>query len=75
MAGMLRFDVYGRSVGVERDGDDWSAVYLDADGKRRPADDIFLPPTLDVDDLRSYLADLCHEWATPAHPEVRLLSS
>ena len=41
---MLRFDVYGRAVGVERDGDDWRVVYLGTEGKHRPADDIFLPP-------------------------------
>jgi len=72
---MLRFDVYGHAVGVERDGDDWRVVYLGTEGKQSLADDIFLPPTLEKEDLQSYLADLCHEWASPDHPEVRLLSS
>jgi hypothetical protein len=42
------------------------------EGKRGPPLDLPIPYFIDDHDaLAKYLADLCHEWASPAHPEVR----
>jgi hypothetical protein len=66
----LKLDVFGRRVLVERRADAWEAFYLGSDGKRRRAEDIFIPGTIPEEELARYLADLCHEWATPRNPGV-----
>lgn len=66
----LKLDVFGRSVLVERSASGWEAFYLGGDGKRRHADDIFIPSTIQEAELERYVADLCHEWATPRNPRV-----
>jgi hypothetical protein len=72
---MLRFDVFGKLVGVEKAGGVWRAFYLGGEGKHRVAEDILIPPSVREEALAQYLADLCHEWATPEHPEVRPLAA
>ena len=69
----LRFDVYGTSVAVEKTDNGWTVFYPGADGKRRPAEDIFIPPFVSERELERYLSDLCHEWATENHPNARRL--
>ena len=60
----IKFDVFGRDVLlVERDNG-WKAFYVGAEGKRRPATDIVIPPGLPESKLAEYLDDLCHEWAS-----------
>lgn len=69
----LRFNVFGRLVLVaSRDGR-WKAFYGGDEGKRRPANDIVIPASVSEDGLKKYFADLCHEWATPSHPDVTKL--
>ena len=67
----MRLDLFGRPVLVERRGSGWQAFYLGAEGKRRPATDLFIPDDLDEAQIPAYLADLCHEWASQRHPTVR----
>ena len=69
----LRFDVFGREVLVVESTKGWTAHYVSADGKRRPATDIVLPSELAESDIEQYLGDLCHEWATDRYPGVRRL--
>jgi hypothetical protein len=69
----LKFDVFGRHVLVVETEGGWAAFYLGAEGKRRPAHDIMIPDFMNEVELEGYLADLCHEWATERHPEVRRL--
>ena len=69
----LRFDVFGRRVLVVRSNNRWQAYYLGDEGKRRPAADIIIPANTAEEELTRYLADLCHEWATGRHPDVRKL--
>ncbi len=69
----INFDVFGRRVLVTRKGDAWSAFYPGADGKRRPAPDIVIPPDVGEDALERFLDDLCHEWATARNPRVTRL--
>ncbi len=70
---MLRFDVFGTRIGVQRSEDGWAVFYLGAEGKHRLADDIRIPPSVGEDAIADYLADLRHEFATATHPEVRRL--
>ena len=70
----IKFDVYGRRITVELAGDAWRVWYNGADGKRRPAEDLPIPGQLVAEEIESYLADLCHEWATPQHPNVKRLT-
>ena len=67
----LKFDVFGRRVIVSRVNEAWKAYYCGSEGKRRPATDIVIPASIDEAELGQYLADLCHEWATGSHPDVR----
>ncbi len=69
----MRFDVFGQRVLVTGSGDGWSAFYEGPDGKRRPATDIVIPPDLSEPEIETYLADLCHEWASAHHPAVKRL--
>lgn len=65
-----RFDVFGRSVLVERTASGWRAWHLGAEGKRRPAE-FQVPSNLAADELCGYLDDLSHEFATADRPAVR----
>jgi hypothetical protein len=66
----LKLEIFGRTVLVERRVDGWEAFYLGSDGKRRRAEDLIIPSTILEEELEAYLADLCHEWATPRNPRV-----
>jgi hypothetical protein len=68
---MIRFDVFGRPIGVERKGEQWVAYELGGEGKRCLAPGIVIPAFVEEAELQQYLADFCHEWATPDHREVR----
>lgn len=69
----MKFDVFGRSVIVSRVGEVWKTYYGGSEGKRRPATDIVIPASVDAAGLCQYLSDLCHEWATSSHPDVKQL--
>ena len=70
----IKFDVFGRRVLVEESEAGWSVSYLGPEGKRRPAHNILVPPSVSESEIERYLADLCHEWATERHPDVRRLN-
>lgn len=67
----IDFDVFGRRVVMVRSSRGWQAYYLGNEGKRRPATDIVVPADVPEASLGQYLADLCHEWASERHPNVR----
>ena len=69
----IKFNVFGRLVTVEKADSGWAVYYPGADGKRRPAQDIIIPAFVSETELENYLSDLCHEWATDNHPNVRRL--
>ena len=73
MDNSIRFNVFGRQVLAVKSGDGWQLFYFSADGKRRPADDLIVPPFVAASGIVSYLEDLCHEWATDRHPIVERL--
>jgi hypothetical protein len=66
---MLRFDVFGMRVGIEREPEGWKAYYLGNAGKKRPADFV-VPAHLAEGDLLRYLTALFREAASPHHPRV-----
>ena len=70
----MKFDVFGTLVTVVREENRWVAYYPGPEGKKRPAQDIVIPADIAENNIGQYLADLCHEWATPAHQDVRVLS-
>jgi len=59
----MTFNVFGRILEVIRHGNKWKVYYPGNEGKKRPAEDIHIPPEIAETDLVEYLADLCHEWA------------
>jgi hypothetical protein len=68
----IRFKVFRRLIAIVGVPGNWRALYLGADGKRRPADFV-VPGDLAEQDLEGYLADLFHEDATPGHDSVQRL--
>lgn len=71
----ILLDVFGRELLVSRRGDSWEACYVGAEGKKRLASDITIPGATRCEDIPRYIADLCHEWATPIHREVKIIRS
>lgn len=65
----LRFSVFGTLVAIERADTGWLPFLLGPDGKRRRAE-FKVPQFVTEAKLCQYLADLFHESASPAHPEV-----
>ncbi len=69
----MEFDVFGRRIIVERHGAAWLAFEPGNDGKRRAAEGIVIPADLPEEGIAQFLADLCHEDASPSRPHVRRL--
>jgi len=66
---VLRFDVFGRLIGVVRRDDRWEAFLLGSEGKKRVLPSP-IPADVPRDGLRRFLADLYHESARPDRPDV-----
>lgn len=73
MSKSIKLNVFGKHVLSVRTNEGWSIFYLSNDGKRRPAPDIFVPEFVSESEIETYLADLCHEWATEKNNSVRRL--
>lgn len=70
---MIRFDVFGRQIAVERSDFGWEVYFLGDEGKRRPARDVLIPSSVTEAELEGYLFDIFHESASPDHPKVKRL--
>ncbi|QJE00150.1 hypothetical protein HH212_09030 [Massilia forsythiae] len=69
----MRFNIYGRfQLEVRRENDSWE-VYRLGPGKRMKEDDLFIPPTLETEEIGTFLDDIYHELAGPGQ-DVKLLS-
>jgi hypothetical protein len=66
----MKFNVNGRHLEILRSGDNWSVFYLGNEGKKRTANDIFIPQNLKKNEIKNYLEDLLHEWATPSNNQI-----
>ncbi|MCC6714332.1 MAG: hypothetical protein IT496_03810 [Gammaproteobacteria bacterium] len=67
---MIRFEVFGQRMAVERSDGAWGLYALSDDGKRRAVHDVAVPPDLEESDLLTWLADIYHESASARHPDV-----
>jgi hypothetical protein len=69
----MKFNIYGRfQVDVRRENDTREVYRLEL-GKRAPMNDIVIPPTLESDEVATYLDDIFHELAGQGQ-RVELLS-
>ena len=66
----IKFDVFGRDLLIVGNDHGWKAFYPGSEGKRRPANDIVIPPGITESELAAYLDDLCHEWASERNQRV-----
>ena len=69
-APLHRFNVFGRTVLIQREAGLWQAYAVGLDGKRSPAGFV-VPDFIEVDEMEQYLFDLFHESATPGNGDVR----
>jgi hypothetical protein len=68
----FRFNVFGHLVLVTEEKSGWQAYYP-GEGTRRPATDIKIPSNLPETEIKQWLGDICHEWATARHSKVEQL--
>jgi ankyrin repeat protein len=67
-------EIFGRPFVAVLRRDGWAVHYPGAEGKRGPLLEVPIPHDVRTPRaLRDYLADVCHEWATPEHDRVRWL--
>jgi hypothetical protein len=60
-AEIMRFNIYGRfQVVVRRENDSWE-VYRVEPGKHAALHDVVIPPTLQTEEVATYLDDIFHE--------------
>lgn len=61
----MKFNIYGRfQLDVRRESDAWEVYHLEP-GKRAKVAELIIPPTLDADEIATYLDDIYHELAGP----------
>ena len=70
----IKLDVFGIPVLAVHTNDGWEIFYIGEGGKRRLATEIFVPNFVEETDIENYIEDICHEWATEKHPNVRRLN-
>ncbi|MBC5768465.1 DUF7661 family protein [Ramlibacter albus] len=69
----LRFNVFGRIYAIQREGTQWQAYAIGADGKRSPAGFV-VPDFIEEGEIEQFLFDLFHESATPGNGDVRRIA-
>lgn len=70
---LMKINVFGKIIEVVRNDNRWEVFHVGNEGKKRLANDIVIPSNLKEEELIGYISDLCHEWATPANKEVKIL--
>lgn len=69
---MLIFNVFGRHIGVKREGDRWLVFCADlAERKFSRLYEIVIPDDMIEDEIPNWLGDIFHEAATERHPDVK----
>ncbi len=74
MSKSIKFNVYGKIVSVQKSDNGWKVFFLGNEGKRRPANELFIPSFISEEELEGYFSDLCHEWASDRNSDVFRLS-
>lgn len=68
---MMVYDVFGRTLGVQKEEDKWQVYSLDqSTGKRSRAADVVIPNFIGADEILSWLDDVYHESASAERPCV-----
>ena len=67
----MKYDVYGRSMTVEKAGSKWKLFVNSGEGKRREINDVVIPQQLGEEEIAQFLADIYHEAATERYPDVK----
>lgn len=61
----MRFNIYGRfQLDVRRENDRWEVYRLEP-GKRLKLNDFVIPPTLEAEEVATFLDDIFHELSGP----------
>ncbi|HEA8340833.1 TPA: hypothetical protein RXP51_004966 [Escherichia coli] len=69
---MLIYNVFGRHIGVKREGDHWLVFRADlTERKLSRLYDIVIPDDMTEDEIPGWLSDIFHEAATKRHPDVK----
>ena len=66
----MKFRAYGKEIEVVWERNRWATYYLGNEGKKRTAYDIIIPSELKEKEIKNYLEDILHEWATPSKNEI-----
>lgn len=69
---MLIYDVFGRHIGVQREGERWLVFRADlTERKFSRLYEVIIPDDLTEAEIPGWLDDIFHEAATEKHPEVK----
>lgn len=69
---MLIYNVFGRYIGVKRDGDRWLVFRVDlTERKFSRLYDIAIPDDMTEEEIPGWLGDIFHEAATEHRPDVK----
>ena len=66
----MKLNVFGRKVEVVKSKENWKVFILEGEGKKRIADNIFIPSSVNESEIVNYLSDMYHEWATPSNNQI-----
>jgi hypothetical protein len=67
----MLFDVFGKQIQAVKTEDGWDLFEVGHEGKRRHLKNVSVPADSSEDEVRQFLDDLFHEYATATHPRVR----
>ena len=72
----MKLNVFGKKIiEVIRNSNEWQAYYLGNEGKKRKAEGLLIPASINESEIEQYIADLFHEMATPSNSEVKRIST
>ncbi len=66
----MKLNAYGRKIEIVKSDAKWKVFFLGEEGKKRIADDIFVPSDFKQKVLKNYIEDILHEWATAENNQV-----
>ncbi|EGQ6018554.1 hypothetical protein IU970_004216 [Salmonella enterica subsp. enterica serovar Sandiego] len=68
---MIIYNVFGRRVGVKRDGDRWLLFNVNLNERKYSRIyDVIIPDFLSEDEIPRWLDDIYHEAASAEYPDV-----
>ena len=68
----MKLNVFGKKViEVVRTDNEWQVFYLGNEGKKRKAEGLIIPSSINESEIEEYISDLFHEMATPSNSKVK----